>query len=338
MIKICIDAGHYGKYNRSPANRAYYESDMTWKLTNLQKKFLEEYDGIEVILTRSDKNKDKSLYDRGACSKGCDLFISNHSNAVGSYVDEKTDYIAIYHMVEDSTTIIDDKSKDVAKVLAPVIARIMGTKQGYKVLSRKIDYDRNGDGILNDNYYGVLHGARMVKTPGILIEHSFHTNTTATNWLLNDNNLTSLAKAEAETLANYFGLRKKTNSAEKLLFRVQTGAFASKSNADMLYSKIKAAGFDAYMIKVANLYKIQVGAFSVRDNAVKLADKMKAAGFDTYITTQSGSPINSTLKSIDEIAKEVIDGKWGNGEERKQALIKAGYNYDEVQKRVNKLL
>lgn len=43
-------------------------------------------------------------------------------------------------------------------------------------------------------------------------------------------------------------------------------------------------------------------------------------------------------KSIDELAKEVIAGKWGNGEERYKRLTQAGYNYDEVQKRVNEIL
>lgn len=43
-------------------------------------------------------------------------------------------------------------------------------------------------------------------------------------------------------------------------------------------------------------------------------------------------------KSLDEIAKEVIKGKWGNGETRKKKLTEAGYNYDKVQKRVNQLL
>lgn len=43
-------------------------------------------------------------------------------------------------------------------------------------------------------------------------------------------------------------------------------------------------------------------------------------------------------KTIDELAKEVIQGKWGNGEERFRRLTQAGYNYDEVQKRVNEIL
>ena len=43
-------------------------------------------------------------------------------------------------------------------------------------------------------------------------------------------------------------------------------------------------------------------------------------------------------KSVDEIAKEVISGAWGNGEARKSALEQAGYNFSEVQKRVNVLV
>lgn len=43
-------------------------------------------------------------------------------------------------------------------------------------------------------------------------------------------------------------------------------------------------------------------------------------------------------KSIDEVAKEVINGKWGNGSERKKRLKAAGYNYKEVQSKVNEFL
>ena len=45
-----------------------------------------------------------------------------------------------------------------------------------------------------------------------------------------------------------------------------------------------------------------------------------------------------TKKSNEEIAKEVIAGKWGNGAERKNRLIAAGYEYNAVQGIVNKLL
>ena len=70
------------------------------------------------------------------------------------------------------------------------------------------------------------------------------------------------------------------------------------------------------------------------------------AGYD-YIAVQNkvNALLNSTStstpikkKSVDEIAKEVIRGDWGNGQERQTALEKAGYNYNEVQSKVNALL
>lgn len=44
------------------------------------------------------------------------------------------------------------------------------------------------------------------------------------------------------------------------------------------------------------------------------------------------------VKSLDEVTKEVLSGKWGTGAKRKQALINAGYDYDAVQKRVNEIV
>lgn len=123
------------------------------------------------------------------------------------------------------------------------------------------------------------------------------------------------------------------------LYRVQTGAFSNKTNAEALQKRVKAAGFDTYMVQSGNLYKIQVGAYSNKTNAEAMAKKLEAAGFDTYITTEGGSAVsNSSKKSIDEIAREVIKGLWGNGQDRKNRLEKAGYDYDAVQDRVNELL
>ena len=43
-------------------------------------------------------------------------------------------------------------------------------------------------------------------------------------------------------------------------------------------------------------------------------------------------------KTAEDVAKEVLDGKWGNGAERKRKITQAGYNYSEVQAIVNKLV
>ena len=52
-------------------------------------------------------------------------------------------------------------------------------------------------------------------------------------------------------------------------------------------------------------------------------------------TTQPVKPTQPVKKSNEEIANEVINGGWGNGEDRKKRLTDAGYNYDAVQKVVN---
>lgn len=59
-----------------------------------------------------------------------------------------------------------------------------------------------------------------------------------------------------------------------------------------------------------------------------------------YITYEKVDPIPQPDpdKSIDEIAKEVISGKWGNGEDRKNRLTEAGYDYSAVQAKVNELV
>lgn len=49
-------------------------------------------------------------------------------------------------------------------------------------------------------------------------------------------------------------------------------------------------------------------------------------------------PKNPPKKTIDQIAQEVIRGAWGTGAVRKNALIKAGYDYNAVQNRVNEFL
>lgn len=190
-VKICLDAGHYGKYNRSPANHAYYESDMAWKLHLLQKKYLEQY-GFEVITTRASQEGDKDLTERGRMAKGCAVLLSYHSNAVDSGVNENVDYPIVYAP-------LNGKGDELARLLADCIAQTMGTRQPGRVGHRA-----NSSGTAD--YYGVIRGAVAVGTPGLILEHSFHTNTRATNWLLDDNNLDKLARAEAKVIAGYYGV------------------------------------------------------------------------------------------------------------------------------------
>ena len=81
----------------------------------------------------------------------------------------------------------------------------------------------------------------------------------------------------------------KPSTGSGALYKVQTGAFKQKSNAQALEKKLKAAGFDTYIVNAGGYYKVQVGAFSKKANAEAMLAKLKAAGYsDAFITTGNG--------------------------------------------------
>ena len=229
-MKICLDAGHYGKYNPSPVVKGYYEAEMAWKLHLLLKTELESY-GCEVITTRADQAKDMAVYDRGKAAKGCDLLISLHSNATADGA-LSPDYPLACCQISGATDTLGE-------LLAKKVAEIMGTKQAGRIAKRR---GKNGD------WYGVLRGAAAVGVPAILLEHSFHTNPTAAAWLMREDNLRKLAEAEAETIAKHYGLTKKASETPRTLYRLQCGAFAVKNNALQEQKRLKAMGVETIIV------------------------------------------------------------------------------------------
>ena len=60
--------------------------------------------------------------------------------------------------------------------------------------------------------------------------------------------------------------------------------------------------------------------------------------YPSIISGDTTEEIKPAKKSNEELAQEVLDGKWGNGADRKAQLTKAGYDYDAVQKIVNQMV
>ena len=104
---------------------------------------------------------------------------------------------------------------------------------------------------------------------------------------------------------------------------MKSGTSVSKNPTTKLLYRVRKSWSDA---------KSQIGAFSSLDNA------KKACKPGYYVFDANGNVVYPTKKSVDEIAREVIQGKWGNGTDRKKRLTNAGYDYNAVQKRVNELM
>jgi LysM repeat protein len=81
-------------------------------------------------------------------------------------------------------------------------------------------------------------------------------------------------------------------------------------------------------------------------NGADRVARLTAAGYDARIVQARVNQILATggvtppppTKSVDELAREVIDGKWGNGADRVNRLTAAGFNAAQVQARVNQIL
>ena len=342
--KICLDAGHYGKYNRSFVVPEYYESNMTWKLHLLLKKYLEQY-GFKVVTTRPKQETDLSLYNRGAKSKSCDLFLSLHSNAAynsGDPAEKKAKNEPIDRV--DVYAPISGKGHDIARKLADCIVSVMGTREGGNVKTRK-----SGSG---GEYYGVIRGAVAVGTIGLLVEHSFHTNTRAAKWLLDEGNLDKLARAEAQVLAEHFGLTGKPE-AEKpakpepakpapekpatLGSRLLKCASPMMRGDDVreMQSRLNALGYDCGKADGIFGQNSERGLRAFQKAAKIAVDGM--FGKESFAALKAAETAAGHRKTIDAVAREVINGRWGNGSDRRKRLEAAGYNYRAVQDRVNKL-
>ena len=197
-MKICLDPGHYGKYN-SGIIKGYYESEMNLKLAYKLKEKLEKY-GAKVFLTRTG-TEDLSLYSRGqvAVKNDCDVFFSIHSNARSG--DETHRGVVVYY------SIFQPEHKGLMEELGRAAAEAMGSIfQG--ALTRK---GNNGNWDYNTVIKSAVDGGVSM---AFLLEHGYHTNREDCAALMQDEVLEKIAEAEAGILAEHFGLVQEEQEGE----------------------------------------------------------------------------------------------------------------------------
>ena len=69
-------------------------------------------------------------------------------------------------------------------------------------------------------------------------------------------------------------------------YRVQTGAYRNRENADRMLYQLNDQGYPAFLLYENDLYKVQVGAFQQIGNAINMEQRLRDDGYSTVIVTK----------------------------------------------------
>ena len=143
-------------------------------------------------------------------------------------------------------------------------------------------YDKNGIKYeMAQNIVCALCELGFREMPALLIETGF-LNSDKDNQLYDEKNA-EIAQAIAGAI---LGTLDQQQGEEPLYYRVQTGAFRKRENADRMLYLLQEKGYPAYILQDGELYKVQVGAFLQLDNAIRMEQKLREDGYCTLIVTK----------------------------------------------------
>ena len=122
---------------------------------------------------------------------------------------------------------------------------------------------------------------RRTRMPALLIETGF-INSEEDNKLF-DNKFSDIAQGIADAI---LGSLDEETVQEPLYYRVQTGAFRKKENADRMLYQLLEKGYPSFMLHENGLYKVQTGAYQQIGNAVNMEQRLRDDGYSTVIVTK----------------------------------------------------
>lgn len=190
---------------------------------------------------------------------------------------------------------------------------------------KKAGYTTHGNGLHagSKGSWTNLHINRETKMPAVLVENGFMTGNKDFDLIFGskqDRYVKDLAKAHADSIAEYFGVKAKPSAPSK-----------------------PSAGGNLYRVRKSwSDSKSQLGAFNSLNNAQSLASKKSGYGvYDSTGKLVSGPPAKPSKpkkKSIAQMAKEVNAGDHGNGHaNRRKSLGISSAEYVKVRAEVNRL-
>lgn len=233
MFKLAIDAGHYLKTSGKRVDKKLDAAETReWVLNDRVADYIaeaaEQYEDVEILRVDDPTGKkDVGLSARCKASNnwGADMYLSAHHNA-GIKLGTGGGIVA--YCYKDKT-----KAAEYRNAIYEACIAAGGLKG-------------NRSNPMPEKGYYVL---KNTKAPAVLMEYGFMDSKTDAPVILTDAYAKLVGYATMEGIAKVAGLKKKSTTSNKL-YRVQTGSYKSKANAEKQIAKMKAAGFDAIIVEV----------------------------------------------------------------------------------------
>lgn len=218
-MKVFIGVGHGGSDPGAVAN-SVKEKDLNLSIAKACRDELKRH-GVEVKMSRAKDENDSLSEEIKECNAySPDLAVDIHNNAGGGDGAE-----AFYHYG-------GGKSKTLAENILAEIVKVGQNSRGAKIR-------KNSSG---KDYYGFI---RETSAPAVIVECAFVDNAKDLKILATEGDRQKVGQAIAKGILKTLGV---AIQGERL-YRVQVGAYLLKSNAEDMQKKIKAVGFDAFIVR-----------------------------------------------------------------------------------------
>ena len=220
-MKVFLGVGHGGDDPGAVAN-GVKEKDLNLSIALACRDELVRH-GISVKMSRSKDENDPLSEEVEECNAFApDLAVDIHNNAGGG------DGAEVFHHYGGG------KSKTLAENILAEIVKVGQNSRGAKIR-------KNSNG---KDYFGFI---RETACPAVIVECAFVDNATDLKILATESQRKTMGVAIAKGILKTLGVE---IQAEKgTLYRVQVGAYMVRSNAEAMQKKIKAVGFDAFIVK-----------------------------------------------------------------------------------------
>jgi N-acetylmuramoyl-L-alanine amidase len=221
MAKVFIGVGHGGSDPGAVANNVK-EKDLNLSIALACRDILEKH-GVSVKLSRTKDENDTVGEEVKECNAYApDLAVDIHNNAGGGDGAE-----VFYHHG-------GGKGKTLAENILAEIVKVGQNSRGIKTRVNSQGKD----------YYAFI---REVSAPSVIVECAFVDNASDLKILASESQRKSMGEAIAKGILKTLGVEIQSDKAT--LYRVQVGAYLVKANAEAMHKKLRAIGFDAFIVK-----------------------------------------------------------------------------------------